>query len=264
MIKSAARQGRYKLNNIFSVKGMDHIQSFGSAMNDAWNMLYSKRKPKCARIKEDSQTIFLMQVTSRKILWVCVWLSVCISQYEALDMRNSVFLHTLSEEAYGARLLDFSSVQYMDRFRSKIPSLSQQDTSIKASDIRNWIFLNKQPKEKLLRYGTQSSIARHCGKSFERKISSLLQQATRMASHIRHPTCVSTTLRTVDMYDTVSSQYMTVQLKDQVHNNFVRSTIQSRHMPTWRIECSVAYPSYIYGEHASPVILVTHTRYGND
>ena len=78
-------------------------------------------------LKEDSRTIFLMQIISLRILWVCIWLSVCISQYEVLNMRNSVFLHTLSKELYDARLLNFSSLQYMDRFRSKIPSLSQQD-----------------------------------------------------------------------------------------------------------------------------------------
>ena len=45
-IKAAARQVRYKLNGIFLVKGMDHIQNFGSAMHDAWNMLSSEIKIK--------------------------------------------------------------------------------------------------------------------------------------------------------------------------------------------------------------------------
>ena len=35
-------------------------------------------------------------------------------------------------------------------------------------------------------------------------------------------------------------------------------------MPTSRIKCSVAYDSYIYGEHAFPIISVTHTRYDKD
>ena len=35
IVKLAARQVRYKINGIFSVKGMDHIQNFGSAMHDA-------------------------------------------------------------------------------------------------------------------------------------------------------------------------------------------------------------------------------------
>ena len=35
-------------------------------------------------------------------------------------------------------------------------------------------------------------------------------------------------------------------------------------MTTSRIKCSVAYDSYTYGEHASPIISVTHTRYGKD
>ena len=40
--------------------------------------------------------------------------------------------------------------------------------------------------------------------------------------------------------------------------------MQSKHMPTSRIKCSVAYDSYTYGEHASPIISVTHTRYDKD
>ena len=55
-----------------------------------------------------------------------------------------------------------------------------------------------------------------------------------------------------------------LQFKDQICNNFVRGTMQSKHMPTARIECSVAYSSYIYGEQASPVILVPHTRCDSD
>ena len=35
-------------------------------------------------------------------------------------------------------------------------------------------------------------------------------------------------------------------------------------MSTSRIKCSIAYDSYTYGEHASPIISVTHTRYGKD
>ena len=40
--------------------------------------------------------------------------------------------------------------------------------------------------------------------------------------------------------------------------------MQSKHMPTARIECSEVYSSYTYGEHASPIISVTHTRYDQD
>ena len=57
-------------------------------------------------LKEDRQTIFLMQIISLRILWACVWISVCI-EYEVLDIRNPVFFHTLSEEIYDARLLNF-------------------------------------------------------------------------------------------------------------------------------------------------------------
>ena len=55
-----------------------------------------------------------------------------------------------------------------------------------------------------------------------------------------------------------------MQFKDQICNNLVKNITQSKHMPSARIVCSVAYSSYIYGEHASPVISVTHTRYGKD
>ena len=72
MIQPAERQVRYKINGIFSVKGMDHIQNFGSAMHDAWNMLSSEIKSECDMLKEDSQTNFLMQIISHRILWTCV------------------------------------------------------------------------------------------------------------------------------------------------------------------------------------------------
>ena len=55
-----------------------------------------------------------------------------------------------------------------------------------------------------------------------------------------------------------------MQFKDQICNNLVKNITQSKHMPTARIVCSVAYSSYIYGEHASPVISITHTRCGKD
>ena len=55
-----------------------------------------------------------------------------------------------------------------------------------------------------------------------------------------------------------------LQFKGQICNNFVRGTMKSKHMPTARIECSVAYSFYTYGEHASPTISVTHTRYDQD
>ena len=54
MIQPAERQVRYKINGIFSVKGMDHIQNFGLAIHDAWNMLSSEIKSECDMLKEDS------------------------------------------------------------------------------------------------------------------------------------------------------------------------------------------------------------------
>ena len=57
---------------------------------------------------------------------------------------------------------------------------------------------------------------------------------------------------------------MAAPLKNQTRKIFVRSTNQSKHMSTSRIKCSVAYDSYIYGEHAFPIISVTHTRCGKD
>ena len=61
----------------------------------------------------------------------------------------------------------------------------------------------------------------------------------------------------------MSWQYMIVQFKDQICNNFVRGTTQSRHMPTARIECSVAYPSYIWWAFITGHT-VTYTRCGKD
>ena len=78
MIQPAERQVRYKINGISSDRGMDHIQNFGSKMHDAWNMLSFEIKSECDMIKEDSQTIFLMQIISHRILWACVQISVCI------------------------------------------------------------------------------------------------------------------------------------------------------------------------------------------
>ena len=89
---------------------MGHIKQIGSAMHDAWNMLSSKIKSECDMLKEDSQTNFLMQIISHRILCVCVCVCRFQSAYHSmkfLKMRNSVFLHTLSQEIYDARLLDF-------------------------------------------------------------------------------------------------------------------------------------------------------------
>lgn len=105
-IQPAERQVRYKINGISSDRGMDHIQKFGSAMHDAWNVLSSEIKSECDMLKEDSQTIFPMEIISLRILWVCVWISVCISVW-SFGYKKPVFFHTLSEEIYDARLLNF-------------------------------------------------------------------------------------------------------------------------------------------------------------
>lgn len=181
----------------------------------------------------------------QNIMGVCMSFSLPITVWSFGNKKLSLPPHAIGRNLW-CKAPQFSSVWYVDSFWSKIPRLGQQDTSIKISDISNEIFLNKRPEEKLLRYGTQTSPTRHCGKGFEHKVSSLLRQATRMASHIRHPDCISTTLRTIVRYYTVSWQYMTAQLKNQNRIIFVRSTNQSRHMPTARIECLMVYSSYIW------------------
>ena len=143
MIKAAARQVRYKPNGIFSDKGMDHIQSFGSTMHDAWNMLSSERKSECDMLEEDSQTIFLMQIISLRILWACVWISVCMSVWSFGYKKPSIIPHVIGRNLW-CKAPQFSSTWYVNNFRSKIPGLSQQDTSVKVSDRRKLIFLNKQ------------------------------------------------------------------------------------------------------------------------
>ena len=95
MIQPAEKQVRYKVNGIFSDRGMDHIQSFGSIMHDAWNMLSSEIKSECDMLKEDNQTIFLMQITSPRILWVCVWISVCISVWSFGYKKLSLLPHAI-------------------------------------------------------------------------------------------------------------------------------------------------------------------------
>ena len=57
---------------------------------------------------------------------------------------------------------------------------------------------------------------------------------------------------------------MTVQFKGQIPNDFVRTITPPRQMSDAKIEYSVAYDSYTYGEHVSPVRSVTHTGYDND
>ena len=143
IIKSATRQVRCKLNDIFSVRGMGHIQNFGSAMHDAWNMLSSEIKSEFDMLKADSQTNFLMQIISRKILWTCAWISVCISVWSFEYKKPSILPHAIGR-IHDARLLNFSSLWYVNNFRPTIPSLSQQDTSVKTYDRREWIFLDKQ------------------------------------------------------------------------------------------------------------------------
>ena len=85
-----------------------------------------------------------------------------------------------------------------------------------------------------------------------------------MASLVSHPVRVSTTLCTVLKDYMMSWQYMAVHLKDQICNNFVRGTIQSKHMPAAIIGYSVAYDYYTYGTHVSRVRSVTYTGYGTD
>ena len=143
MIQPAERQVRYKTNDIFSDRGMGHIQSFGSTMHDAWNMLSSEIKSEYGMLKEDSQTIFLIQIISLRILWVCVWVSVCISVWSFGYKKSSILPHAIGRNLW-CKAPWFSSAWYVHNFWSKIPSLSQQDTTVKASDRRKWIFLNKQ------------------------------------------------------------------------------------------------------------------------
>ena len=57
---------------------------------------------------------------------------------------------------------------------------------------------------------------------------------------------------------------MSVHLKVQIRNNFVRGTIQSKHMPAAIIGYSVAYDYYTYGTHVSRVRSVTYTGYDTD
>ena len=58
---------------------------------------------------------------------------------------------------------NFPSVRYMDRIRSKILNLPQQNISVKTSDVRKRIFLSKKTVEKPLKYGTQASPAQYPG-----------------------------------------------------------------------------------------------------
>ena len=75
-------------------------------------------------------------------------------------------------------------------------------------------------------------------------------QVTQIAFNPRHIAFFSMTPHVVFSIatrdDPVSCQYMTVQFKDQTCNNFVRGKIQSKHMSTTRIKCSVACPYYIW------------------
>ena len=142
---ASKRQVRYKINGIFSVKGMDHIQNFGSAMHDAWNMLSSEIKLECDMLKEDSQTIFLMQIISLRILWACVWISVCMTVWSFGYKKPSILPHAIGRNLW-CKAPQFSSAWYVNNFWPTIPGLSQQDTSVKASDRRKWIFLNKQTR----------------------------------------------------------------------------------------------------------------------
>ena len=137
--KSVARPTKY----IFSQMYGSYTRS-GSAINDDWNMLSSKIKSECGMLKKDSQTIFLMQIIGLRILWACVWISVCMTVWSFGYKELSIIPHAIKRN-YDARLLNFSSAWYVNNFRPTIPSLSQQDTSVKASDRRKWIFfLNKQ------------------------------------------------------------------------------------------------------------------------
>ena len=101
MIQPAERQVSCKINGIFSDRGMDHIQSFGSTMHDAWNILSSEIKPECDMLEEDSQTIFLMQIISLRILWACVWISVCISVWSFGYKETSIIPHAIGRNLWG-------------------------------------------------------------------------------------------------------------------------------------------------------------------
>ena len=80
---------------------MNHRQGFGSAINDTWNMLYSKRKSGCDMLKEGSQTNFLMQIISRKILWKCAWISGCISVWSFGHKKPSIIPHAIGRNLWG-------------------------------------------------------------------------------------------------------------------------------------------------------------------
>ena len=143
MIQPAERQVSCKINGVFSDRGMDHIQSFGSTMHDSWTMLSSEIKSECDMLKEDSQTIFLMQIIRLRILWACVWILVRITVWSFGYKKPSILPHAITRNLrYKAP--QFSIAWYVNNFRPPIPSLPQQDTSVKASDKRKWIFLNKK------------------------------------------------------------------------------------------------------------------------
>mgnify|MGYP005814571189 CR=1 FL=1 len=95
MVQLAGRQVRCKFNGIFSDRGMDHIQSFDSAMHDASNTLSSEIKSECDMLKEDSQTIFLMQIISLRILWAWVQISVCISVWSFEYKKPNILPHAI-------------------------------------------------------------------------------------------------------------------------------------------------------------------------
>jgi len=185
MIQPAERQVRYKTNDIFFPdRDMDHIQSFGSIMHDAWNMLSSKIKSEYDMLKEDSQTIFLMQRISLRILWACVWISVCISVLSFWYMKPSILPHAIERNLL-CKAPQFSSTWYVNNFRPPIPSLSQQDTSVKASDRWKWIFLNKQTRGEASQVWNSSFSSTIIRPSFGCKLSRFLLHATQTKASSR-------------------------------------------------------------------------------
>ena len=106
-------------------------------------------------------------------------------QYEVLDIRNPALFYTLSEEIYEARLLNFSSAWYVNNFRPTVPGLSQQDTSVKASDRRKWIFLNKQTRGEASQVRNSSFSSTIIRPSFGCKLSRFLLHATQTKASSR-------------------------------------------------------------------------------
>ena len=151
-----------------------------------------------------------MQIISLRILWACVWISVCISVWSFGYKKLSLLRHAIGRNLW-CKAPQFSSAWYVNYFQPKVPGLSQQDTSVKASNKTEMNFsqqanlrrsfsstelrlLHHNNQVKLLVWAIEPSSARYPDKSFEQKLTSLPQQATRMASLVSQSVRVSTTI----------------------------------------------------------------------